>query len=442
MTHKTPAAELQAIAAMTGPGSKAAIKTAIAGLSDTALRLIVAALDPYTVYHVKKFPMPKVYAKVDADYEVFFSALEKLSTRAVTGNEAIALSANTMSKYTKDTAELLAKILKKDLKAGFSAETVNEAILGEKRPSNPIVPVYACMLAKKMEDKYKWKFPLILEAKYDGQRCNAYVKNGSVLYFARSGKVMSHVEGLFDAELLALVKSMEEYGIDTSKGVVFDGEAMADNFTLTMNAKGKDNSDAKKALKFIIYEFVPMDVWKSEGVSEIQFNRTRILDTLINENGQSKYKTLRKSRFSIVNSIEEAREEYKSLVDEGFEGAVLKDPNETYKWDRHQAWTKWKPVDTYDLKIVGFYYGKEGGKYETMMGGVHVEGTDENGTVITCDVGSGWSDEQRKYMMENQEEFLGKTIECEADPNLSSKEGRDTLAMRWGVFKKFRPDKD
>lgn len=433
---KTAVEELNNITSLKGAGSKKAIQEALTDASDITISLIKCALDPYTIYHVKKWKAPSAHAPEDADPELFFGLLNSLSNREVTGNEALGLVQHILSLYTAETAEWLSKVLRKDLKSGFSAETVNLALTGKKRPADPIVPVYACMLAKKMDKKYPWAFPLIIEAKYDGQRCNAIVnpKTGDVTYHARSGKIMEHVMGIFDVELVRLAQSMEY-----DKAIVFDGEVMSSDFTKTMNAKGSKNQEARDSLQFFIYDFVPLDEWKVESGKMTQMNRTELLDAHINRNN---FDRLNKSEWAWINTREEASGFHERVVEAGYEGTVLKEPDHTYKWDRSIAWTKWKPVETFDLRITGFYPGREGTKYENMLGGAHVEGTDENGNEVSCNVGSGFSDKQREEIWNNQDKYMDRMIECEADPNLSSVDGRGVLAMRWGVFKRFREDKE
>lgn len=136
------------------------------------------------------------------------------------------------------------------------------------------------------------------------------------------------------------------------------------------------------------------------------------------------------------------------MLEQGFEGIIIKDADGEYQWHsriggkRDRAWTKRKPVDTFDARIVGFYAGKEGKRLEGTLGGVCVEGVDENNVPFECKVGGGWSDPLRDKIWNNQEDYLGKMIEIEADPNVLEMEGRDVNSLRWGVYKKFRPDKE
>lgn len=105
-------------------------------------------------------------------------------------------------------------------------------------------------------------------------------------------------------------------------------------------------------------------------------------------------------------------------------------------------------MNTYDGYITGFYAGDENSDISDVLGGVYVAGVDENGEKFECKVGSGFPkyDEperpSRRTIWENQPEFLGKCIEIEADPNVSVKADREVNSLRWGVFKKMRPDKD
>lgn len=439
---------VRAVEAATGAGSRTAKTEALQGLSDIGKRLVRAALSPYEVFNVKKFNMPKAYAAEDASVEEFFKLLSGLEQRIVSGNMAKDAIERTLAMYTQDTAEILARIIKKDLKWGLSGETVNEVFLGHKRPPNPVVPVYACMLAEKYDKKkFKWKFPCIVEAKYDGQRNEAfYEQDGEVVklfHKARSGKDSAHLDGLFDRELALLNTALEDCGYDQYvNNFVLDGEVMGANWNDTLSAKGSANQDKKDSLNLYAYDILSRNEWDTELCANIQIERCRALSLAITIARNMGATRLFKSKWAIVNSVEEAEAFYSECLEEGYEGVMIKAHDGLYEWDRSNNWTKWKPVDTFDGKIVGFYYGKEDKGLAHTLGGVTIEGVDENGVKFRCDVGSGFSRELRDEIINNQEKYLGKFIEIEAYPDLNIKEGREFQTLKWGVFKKFRPDKD
>src|SRR5690606_5364556 len=85
-------------------------------------------------------------------------------------------------------------------------------------------------------------------------------------------------------------------------------------------------------------------------------------------------------------------------VSQGYEGAMIKILSEPYKFGRGHNVTKLKDFYDIDLEVVSF---KEGtGKYTNMLGAIVVKKDD-----ILVDVGSGFSDEERKIIWSNRSKF-------------------------------------
>ena len=156
-----------------GAGSKQIIKEALGTLDEFGQTLFKYAMDPFIVFGVKKFDMPTpsgTYQPSSTDYhgdKFLIKLFTMLANRELTGNAARAAVTSTLAEYTADTAKYLARIIDKDLQAGFSAETFNKIF-----PKNP-VPVFNVMLADKCTTEEEFEsisFPCIADVKYDGAR--------------------------------------------------------------------------------------------------------------------------------------------------------------------------------------------------------------------------------------------------------------------------------
>lgn len=394
---------------------------ALSNLTEYGKRLMVEALSPYRVFGVKKYKEPKAYDATDAQPEMFFELLDKLHSRELTGNAARDMVTRVLSNYTEDTAKILKRVLNKDLKAGFSETTLNKIY-----PN--LVPTFDVMLAQKKEEDTIITYPCIAEVKYDGQRTIAIVENDVVSYHGRSGKVSFQWEGLFDEELIDISNSI-------GKPIIVDSEVMGDTFIETINAKSEDNVSAKEKLKFYAFDILTLEEWKNKTCQNTQEVRSRGLDLVISRLGLNKVK---KSVWRLCNNAKELDDFYKEVTSAGGEGLIIKDPSGKYEWKRSKLWLKFKPVYTYDGVITGFYLGKPGSKYENTLGGILVEGDDENGHHFKTAVGSGFSDEDRDEIWQNQNSYLGKMVEVEAQE--MSKSGNE-YSLRFPVFKMWRPDK-
>jgi len=106
-----------------------------------------------------------------------------------------------------------------------------------------------------------------------------------------------------------------------------------------------------------------------------------------------------------VYSEAEAMERYRELIDLGFEGAVLKDINAWYFFDRTNVWLKLKPFKTVEVTVVeaveggGRHVGRLGA-LTCMMAGGHL-----------ISVGGGFSDAEREKFWAHRSALAGLVIE-------------------------------
>lgn len=415
------------------------------------LQLVHYALNPFFVFGIKKIVMPTQFADTDETLDFFIALLDDLRFRKLTGNKAKDAVTKVLSLYTENTANILIRVLKKDLKCGTSEVTWNKVF-------PELVPVFDVMLASKVDEKYKWPFPIQAEYKMDGTRLIAITENGVTSYFSRSGKPSDFCNGLFDEELADLEKYV-------GQPIVVDGEALGDNFTETLNAKSSDNDAAKAKLRFFAFDYMTLAEWKAQHGTKAQKTRTTELKNMIEIRG---YKKIVKSKTLLCHNMDEVTAFYRQALDDHFEGLILKDPEALYEWGRSKAWYKWKPVFDFDLKVVGIYEGREGTKNEGRMGGFELEGADENGNFIRTNCGSlqvgkkgEWLDTYiaklaaeegvdlnevsndeffRTYVWKNKEKFIGRTAQVEAQ-ELSKSEASEDYSLRFPVLVMFRSDK-
>ena len=452
----------KAIIKAEGESKKEPKFAALSGLSEDAQRAAMEALNPYRVFGVKKYPKPKSYSQVDADSSVFFKLLDNLHNRVLTGNAARDAVTETLSLYTEETAEILARILNKDLKCGATSTTFNKLY-----PN--LVPEFDVKLAVKIDSKYKWKFPCQGEYKMDGTRLISITENGNTSYFSRSGKPSDFCNGLFDEELADFERFVGE-------PIVVDGEALARSFTETLNAKGSTNDEAKSFLRFYAFDYMTLREWKQQQTNDIQEVRSEKLANIISVR---QYQKIIKSKQRKLHNMEEAFEFYNEALNDKFEGLIIKDLDSHYIWGRDKSWAKWKPVLDFDLQIVGVYEGREGTKNVGKLGGFNLSGFDENKNKIETNCGSlqigvkdgpldlyiqelakligvdlatasidsegnpsRMSNDEffRTYVWEHQDEFIGRTVQIEAQ-EMSLAEGQDVYSLRFPVLKMFRDDK-
>src|SRR5690606_19753106 len=118
--------------------------------------------------------------------------------REVTGNKAIEHLRYLLSSVSEQDADVISRIVLKDLRCGVASSTVNKVW-----PN--LIPEYDVMLCNKMDVDMiqKMRYPVIVQEKWDGLRINVIVKNGAVEYRTRQGKLLSVHNTLDDPFLQA-----------------------------------------------------------------------------------------------------------------------------------------------------------------------------------------------------------------------------------------------
>jgi len=415
---------LEQAAATTKPKEKMA---AITGLNPDSQKLLLLAQSPYITFGVKQIPnyQEGLYRGTEGNLAHFFTLCDLLEKRELTGHDAKKAIVITLSEFSPETYETLANVLRKDLRANLGTTLINKVYKN-------LVPTFKCMLADKMDQRFKWDSgPWLVEYKYDGMRILARVTKDGVELFSRAGLTQPKFEGLFEEYLLKL---REVSGED----FYLDGEVYADTFNATMESR-KGGAD-RSGLKFRAWDYVSLKEWDAQKSTRIQLSRRATLDLLMStaDDQISGDHNVVISEGIICETREELDSYYEGLVADGAEGVIIKDLNAVYHFKRNRAWTKYKPVYTADLELLSMYEGSN--KYKRMLGGFTLRGYLEDGTLVEADCGSGFIDEQRREFWDNQDNYIGLTVEVEYQ-EVSKSSSKSTHSLRFPVFKHFREDK-
>lgn len=447
---------LKACESANGAGSKKAIQEALAKLDANGRKLMRYAMDPYMVFGVKKFDRPTNYMSTDLeDMQVAFNTLDHLAARRLTGDAARDAVNMLLSLFTQETASYIERVLDKDPRAGFSADTFNKVWPNEK------IPTFEVMLADKCEDEESFEanitFPCLADVKYDGQRTICIVRDGvPVEYRARSGKESEHLNGLFDVELQAL-RDIVEYDF------IMDGEAFASDFTETINAKKAGNDAAKKNMKLRCFFMMPLTEWIAQKTDiTMEQNRANLEELLpmvesvlhiehmtLGDEGEKPTMKVIISDSEIVNNYQEMTARCNHVIDKlKQEGLILKELKAVYYWDRSMAWCKVKRFYPADARILAFYYGRPKSRLENTIGGAIVAGYTEDKELFVTAVGSGFRDNAsndspiplRSEIMADLKNFIGKTaVMCFQE--VSRSKSKPIASLRFPTITDIRDDK-
>jgi len=383
--------------------------------NETLKRVLKLSLDQTIQFWVKK--VPKINLRIDVKHprtdaeiwELLFNVLEMCQTRELTGNAARDAICNVLVQVTPEDEYWMRRLIQKKSAVGLARTTTNKVF-------PDLITTFKVQLADKWDEKTAKKMPenVFLEPKLDGIRLLSIVRNGTCESYARSGKRISNFDDTIGAELARWPEG------------VYDGEIMDEDFTALMRQyRRKTGANVSKSY-LTIFDYVTLEEWDNrKGVSTMR-ERRLWLESLFDNVESDNVRLIEQQEVEkSMEAIATHQAHWESL---GFEGAMVKSPDAVYKFGRSRDMLKVKSFTDIDLPVVGF---KEGtGKHIGKLGSLFV---DHAG--VEVNVGSGFNDEQRTYIWNNRDDFLGMTAECRYQ------EVTDDGSLRFPTFVCWRLDK-
>lgn len=369
----------------------------------------------------------------ESSYIMFKNLLDRLYTRTVTGNAAKKSIEDYSKTVNKDVWDIICKpILTKDIRCGLTENTINKVL--KKLSKNDgmakqlIIPSFSCQLA---QDGAEQSFTgcKIIQQKLDGVRlltfCDIHTK--TVTQYTRNGKQNINFPKIIEyfENLLPLLP----------ESCVFDGEIVGKNFQDIMcqiNRKYDVNGDDAK---LALFDYIPMNDFIDGGSSLPQTTRTTILSTWVGNNDLVFVLPYITIDFDSMDGNTEFLAFNKKVIEDGYEGVMVKDPLAPYKCDRTKYWMKVKPFIEESLIIQSVEEGT--GKYEGKMGNLICSGMIDD-KMVSVSVGSGFSDEQRHDLWIDRENIIGMVVEIRADVLTKDKNSDNIWSLRFPRFKGFR----
>ena len=409
------------------------------------LKLVLkAALDPYTQYYQRK--IPKYERKEDQPIKSLGWALEGLKTltsREYTGNAAIEQLQKILSVLTEENAEVIKRVVTKDLKCGVSIATVNK-IFGKK-----FIETYPCMLAAAFSQKAfeAIKYPALVQTKMDGMRANIIIDSeGIVDVRSRNGKQIS-LDGHFDNFVKSIFyKSPTLANLDTFHGAVLDGELLVldendlfvldrktGNGILNKAVKGTITPGETARVRFACWDMIPLEDFK-KGISEIPyFDRVAVLKERMDQvyNMQENH-LITILTTETVGSYAECEEIFNEVLNDGEEGIIVKNGDSPWEDKRSKYQVKMKAELEADLLVEGVIEGT--GKYKGLVGSLSCTTKDGN---LKVNVGSGMSDWDRKR---DTDDYIGKIVSVKYNEKIKDKNS-ESWSLFLPIFQEVRLDK-
>ena len=389
------------------------------------------ALDPQIQFYTKRIPEVKTRRNQGTiTFNTALKRLNKLSSRAVTGNAAQEYLEKLLECLMPDQREIIARIILKDMRCGVARGNVNKAW------GKDFIPEFPCMLCQSYSEKNleEIEYPAIIQEKCDGMRIAFIVRDGKVDVRSRNGKPLELL-GAMDESILSIANG---------QNVVIDGELLVvdskgnilprktGNGILQKANKGTIKKEEADRVRVVAWDIIPLSGWEKGFYKTMNYQQR--FNYLRERIKATKNKKVSIPETEIVNNYSAAKAFYTRMLREGKEGAVLKNMNSPWENKRSRDQVKMKVENEVELVIVSKEEGT--GKNVGKLGALVCESSDG---LLRVNVGSGFSDEQRKDFWEN--DVLGKIITVKANAVIDA-EGRKTKALFLPRFIEIREDKD
>jgi DNA ligase-1 len=385
-------------------------------------RYLQIAFDPYRVYGLSTKKLhANVPPHVAADVELFsvfelFEYLEEHNTGTFT---EILLCQNLLdgvAAVDQECAELLEKLICKDLSIGCDVKTINKEIPG-------LIPQFACQLAQKYFDnpvKLEGK-TFAITTKLDGFRLIAIKdSSGEVKFYSRVGQL---IEGLVEIEA-----EMKEF---MPCNFALDGELTISNY---FEMPSKDAYKAaskiirlkgdtpKTGLTYRVFDCMTADEFLAQKCEKTYFERRETLATFA---GVAEHIEVLPVLY-LGDDTSEVITWLNKVTAKGGEGVMLNLVDAPYVWGRTWNLMKVKKFQSLDLEVVGVEEGS--GRLTGILGAIHVRY--KGGNIVK--VGSGFSDEERKLYWERPDLIMNKVVEIKFFEESTNADG--TFSLRFPTW--------
>ena len=404
------------------------------GLTDKTLQ-VTSPIQPIT-------PQMMTYVKIKE--EDVFLLLENLANNNINDNLRAEAKRLLMCIDDVETRQMVRGILVKDLKLGVNVTTLNKVF------GKGFIPKFDVQLAesytKQKPGALKNKDVCITE-KLDGFRI---VYNPvQEKFFTRKGQEYEGLEHLIP-ELNDLCVAISEDNLVHGEDVVIDGELVHEPveglnsqelYALTSSAARKKGRHRDKLkLQFHVFDFVPLNEFMS-GLTTLRYKARRsIMDVAfvaLNDLKHVKPVTV----FYMGKFDEDILMTHLKQVEAlGGEGLMINLMEGTYECKRTKKLLKVKTFKDADVLVTGIVEGT--GKNLGKLGAVEVKFL-HNGKEMTCEVGSGFTDDERLIYWEHPESIIGKVIEVKYFEVTQNEKDKTKYSLRFPTFQhRIRTDKD
>ena len=326
----------------------------------------------------------------DADF--LSEVVATLNGRRLTGNAAKRwLTAQWHNLRSDWERELLEMLIARDVKAGFSGNTVNK-VFGAGTVTD--VPYMRCSLPKDAKlSGFSWKDGVFSQIKADGMFAAINVEeDGTIAITSRNGSPFPVDVEAFRSLKVELV-NLVPMGVQVHGELLVekDGELLPrqeSNGHLNTLLKSGEIDTGLRVI-FDCWDAIPIVEAKAKNKYKVPYQRR--FHNLQNWIGAYKTVSLRLIETKMVFSLGQAYAHYASALERGLEGTIVKNPSMIWEDTTSKFQVKLKLEFEVDLEVYDYEEGK--GKAAGTLGALRCRTSDGK---LEVKVGSGFTDAMRK----------------------------------------------
>lgn len=358
-------------------------------------RVIKMAIDPTVNYYIKK--IPDHAPRMDAGLFELSWALDQLmalSSRTVTGHAAIDHLSMILENVGQDSADVVKKIILRDLRCGVNESTANKIW----KKLIPEFPYQRCELPKSVKlAQWPWAgVGVISQLKADGSFVNVMVED-DVGLMTRNGTV--YPGSCLTSMREDVLRMVPPNHVLHSELVIYrDGELLPreiSNGKLNSMAKGgTDALEAGEIVRLMVWDILPLADFLAGKCDTPYESRLALLRSVIKYTVNIDIIETR-----VVKNMDEAFAHYNELIEAGFEGTIIKRMDGIWKDGTSKEQVKLKIDCDVEVRMRDLNAGK--GKNAETFGSVRCES--ECG-LFEVNV-SGFKDAARLDLFNNWQEY-------------------------------------
>jgi DNA ligase-1 len=392
--------------------------------SPEVVRLLNYTYNSFKQYYVTSANCQKRSDLVSSHngYATIFDLLDALANRTITGHQAIE-AVNSFVNANRDHEELIWNIIDRNLKTRSTVSMINKVIPG-------CIPTFDVALANTYDEKSKKKVKLTdgwyVSRKLDGVRCIAILKaNGDVNFYSRAGNEFETL-GMIAAELKRIPQDI----ILDGEICMMDANGNEDFQGIIKEIKRKNHTIRRP--KFMVFDMLTHDEFGSQTSTRNFKQRQEEMNAWFdNYAGELDFITPLEQ---ILIQSEQQLQDYMELAAKNkWEGLMIR-KDAPYQGKRSDDILKIKKMHDAEYVVTDI----EVGLHRVIVEGKEIEEEMLKNVYIIhkgskVQVGSGFSQEQRRHYYKYPEQIVGKTICVQYFEETQNQHGEQSL--RFPVIK-------